>query len=134
MTRILLVEDHVAFSQALAKLLGKEPGFEVVAEVGTLSEARRVLAEEVELVVLDLRLPDGDGATLLCELGPHTKVTWDNATSSSKARFSTRWLYVFSPASWLSLPNTLFHHVGYSPAVLFADPLENFASSVHESL
>src|SRR3712207_7247278 len=34
------VEDHVSFRQALAFMLEREPGFEVVEQVGSVAEAR----------------------------------------------------------------------------------------------
>jgi len=34
--RVLLVEDHTAFREALMFTFDHEPGFEVVAEVGTV--------------------------------------------------------------------------------------------------
>jgi DNA-binding NarL/FixJ family response regulator len=33
--RVILVEDHIAFRQALAFLLGREPDLEVVAQAGS---------------------------------------------------------------------------------------------------
>jgi two-component system KDP operon response regulator KdpE len=36
-----------------------------VTEAGTLAEARRALAEDPALVILDLGLPDGDGVELV---------------------------------------------------------------------
>ena len=41
MRRILLVEDHASFRQTLAFVFDQEPEFEVVAQAGTLAEARR---------------------------------------------------------------------------------------------
>jgi len=38
MIRILLVEDHVIFRNALALLLGREPDLEVVTQAGSLAE------------------------------------------------------------------------------------------------
>lgn len=69
MKRVMLVEDHAPFRQAIAFILGREAGIEVVSQAGTLDEARRLLAEqEVDLVILDLRLPDGDGRDLIGEI------------------------------------------------------------------
>lgn len=66
--RVLLVEDHTAFREALMFSFDHEPGFEVVAEAGSVEEARRVSHGDVDLTVLDLDLPDGDGTGLLPEL------------------------------------------------------------------
>jgi hypothetical protein len=41
--RIILVEDHAAFRQALAFLRGHEPDLEVVAPAGSLAQARQML-------------------------------------------------------------------------------------------
>jgi DNA-binding NarL/FixJ family response regulator len=63
----MLVEDHASFRQALAFVLGREPGFEVVAQAGSLAEARQVL-EGVDVAIVDLALPDGNGADLIDDL------------------------------------------------------------------
>ena len=64
MTRVLLVEDHLSFRQALAFMLDREPDLEVVGQAGTLAEARGQL-EGVEVAVIDLDLPDGDGLAVV---------------------------------------------------------------------
>ena len=68
MIRVLLVEDHAAFRGALACLLGREPDLEVVAQAGSLAEAREVLDGRLDVAVVDLALPDGDGSELIGEL------------------------------------------------------------------
>jgi DNA-binding NarL/FixJ family response regulator len=68
MIRILLVEDHDIFRSTLALLLGHEPDLEVVAQAGSLAEAREVLDGRFDVAVLDLGLPDGDGRELIGEL------------------------------------------------------------------
>jgi DNA-binding NarL/FixJ family response regulator len=65
--RVLLVDDHATFREPLAFMFEREPEFEVVAQAGSLAEARRVL-EGVDLAVVDLDLPDGDGSALIGEL------------------------------------------------------------------
>jgi DNA-binding NarL/FixJ family response regulator len=64
----MLVEDHAAFRQSLAALLSQEPDFEVVAQAGSLSQARKMLDTPLDVAVLDLSLPDGDGRDLIGEL------------------------------------------------------------------
>jgi DNA-binding NarL/FixJ family response regulator len=65
--RVLLVDDHAAFREPLAFMFDREPEFEVVAQAGSLAEARRDL-EAIDLAVVDLDLPDGDGTELIGEL------------------------------------------------------------------
>jgi two-component system nitrate/nitrite response regulator NarL len=69
-TRILLVEDHSSFRQALAFVLEAEPEFVVAAQAGTIAGAHEALAESggVDIAVVDLGLPDGDGVDLIREL------------------------------------------------------------------
>jgi DNA-binding NarL/FixJ family response regulator len=74
-TRILLVEDHASFRQALAFMLERESEFEVVGQVGSVAEARaldRQSLEDVEVAIVDLALPDGDGLDLLDDLSSRT--------------------------------------------------------------
>ncbi len=71
MERILLVEDHTAFRQTLALVVEGEPEFKVVAQAGTLAEAREALnslEDGIEVGVFDLSLPDGEGTELIQEL------------------------------------------------------------------
>lgn len=77
MHRIFLVEDHASFRQTLALMLDRDTEFEVIAQAGSLAEARRVLDEigdGANLGVFDLTLPDGEGIELIEELrevNPH---------------------------------------------------------------
>ena len=71
MSRLFLLEDHSWFRKALADLLEREPDLEVVAQAGSLSEARReaaAKAERIDLAVVDLLLPDGIGTDLIRDL------------------------------------------------------------------
>lgn len=65
--KVLLVEDDREIRTLMQSVLTVE-GFEVVTAV-SLSEARSLFANAApDVIVLDLGLPDGDGATLLREL------------------------------------------------------------------
>lgn len=60
--RLLVVDDHEVVREGLVALLSRREEFQVVAEAGTVAEsiaaARRF---EPDLVVMDVRLPDGSG-------------------------------------------------------------------------
>ena len=80
MLRLLLVEDHAAVRAALALVLGQRPDMEMVAQCGSvagvLALGRGVLAT-IDVALLDLMLPDGDGAELipvLREANPSVRV------------------------------------------------------------
>src|SRR5215216_7902163 len=67
--RVMLVEDHLSFRQALAFLLTREPDLEVVAQAGSLAQAREALVDRrLDVAMVDLGLPDGDGRELIGEL------------------------------------------------------------------
>jgi DNA-binding NarL/FixJ family response regulator len=68
--RLLLVEDHVTFRQALKFVLNLRPGMRVVAECGSLAECRALgdRLRAIDLALLDLVLPDGDGVGLIALL------------------------------------------------------------------
>jgi len=69
MQRILLLEDHASFRQTLAYVFDQQPDFQVVAQAGTLTEARLAMdGSEADLGVIDLTLPDGEGTVLIPEL------------------------------------------------------------------
>jgi DNA-binding NarL/FixJ family response regulator len=65
-TRVLLVEDHALFRQALSLLLYRHPHMEVM-QAGTLAEARLLLGG-VDVVALDNYLPDGVGTELIVDV------------------------------------------------------------------
>jgi CheY-like chemotaxis protein len=79
-TRVLVVDDHPAFRRAARRLL-EAAGMVVVAEVaGAVDAIETATAMRPDLVLLDVRLPDGDGfavARLLADagLGPTTVLT-----------------------------------------------------------
>lgn len=69
LTRIMLVDDHPDFRDLMVTLLENQPDLVVVAQAGTMAEARSQAAtSSFDVVVLDLGLPDGNGADLIGEL------------------------------------------------------------------
>ncbi len=63
MTRILIVEDHTSFRQALAAVLSLEEGLTVTGQLGTGDPDEAVTAAAgVDVAIVDLELPGGDGA------------------------------------------------------------------------
>jgi two-component system nitrate/nitrite response regulator NarL len=65
--RLGLIEDHSVVRQALAFVLEREAGFEVVAQAGSVAEARE-FPTEVDVAIIDLGLPDGNGTDVIREL------------------------------------------------------------------
>jgi two-component system nitrate/nitrite response regulator NarL len=66
---VLLIDDHALCRRGLAELLERRPGITVAGFTGDPNEASRMVAALVpDLVVLDLRMPDVDGLTLLKRL------------------------------------------------------------------
>ena len=60
--RLLVVDDHEVVRQGLVSLLERREHFQVVAEAGTAAEAVEMARKfEPDLVVMDVRLPDGSG-------------------------------------------------------------------------
>jgi DNA-binding NarL/FixJ family response regulator len=59
---LLVVDDHEVVRQGLVSLLSRRPRFHVVAEAGTVAEAIDAARKfQPELVIMDVRLPDGSG-------------------------------------------------------------------------
>ena len=67
MTRVVLIDDHTAFRQALALLVAHQLELTVVAQAGTVAEGQRMLPEG-DLAVVDVALPDGSGVELVRHL------------------------------------------------------------------
>jgi two-component system, NarL family, response regulator DevR len=75
---LLVVDDHEVVRQGLVAVLDRRPEFQVVAEAGTVAEsiaaARRF---QPDLIVMDVRLPDGSGVEACREIRaelPDTRV------------------------------------------------------------
>ena len=67
--RILLVDDHAVVRAGLRSVLETESDFVVVGEAGTVTEGiRRVGYDSPDLVIMDVRLPDGSGVEACREI------------------------------------------------------------------
>lgn len=65
MTRVFLVDDHEIVRRGIADLIDAERDLEVVGESGTVrGTVAKVELTNPDVVVLDVRLPDGDGIEL----------------------------------------------------------------------
>jgi two-component system, NarL family, response regulator DevR len=76
--RIIIVDDHEVVRLGLRALLERHPNFSVVDEAGTAKDAvQKVLQHRPEVVVMDIRLPGGNGIEACREIAaqaPDTKV------------------------------------------------------------
>src|SRR5690349_13943 len=67
--RVLVVDDHAVFSDALATILRTEPDIEVVGKGGTVREAIDAARElQPNVVLLDVHMPDGSGIEAAAEI------------------------------------------------------------------
>jgi DNA-binding NarL/FixJ family response regulator len=80
--RVLLVEDSDVYRDSLVFLLGTRDDLEIVAAVETGAAAVRACREhDPDVVVLDYRLPDVDGATVAADLGADVAIVFLSASA-----------------------------------------------------
>jgi two-component system, NarL family, response regulator DevR len=76
--RVLVVDDHEVVRRGLIALLGARGRFKVVAQAATVRAAMSEVAlHRPDIVVMDLRLPDGSGidaCRAICDKHPATRV------------------------------------------------------------
>jgi two-component system, NarL family, response regulator DevR len=68
MIRLILVDDHEIVRRGLKELFEAEDDLTVVAQAGSLDEALALDLTDVDVAVLDVRLPDGNGVDLCRQL------------------------------------------------------------------
>jgi DNA-binding NarL/FixJ family response regulator len=90
--RLLVVDDHEVVRQGLVALLDRRENFQVVAEAGTVAEAVEMAhRHRPDLVIMDVRLPDGSGIEACREIRaelPATRVVMLTSYPDEEAVFS----------------------------------------------
>ncbi|MCB1602651.1 MAG: response regulator transcription factor [Lysobacterales bacterium] len=66
--RVGIVEDHADLRAALEQTLQSAPDFCLSFSAEDLAQARRLMVQDFDLLILDLSLPDGLGTTLIPDL------------------------------------------------------------------
>jgi DNA-binding NarL/FixJ family response regulator len=91
--RILIVDDHEVVRMGLRTLLEKRPGFLVVGEAGTAEESVEAAAQsQPDVVVMDIRLPDGSGVDACREIRdqrPETQVIMLTSYADDEALYGS---------------------------------------------
>ncbi|MFF4617091.1 response regulator [Nonomuraea jabiensis] len=75
MLRVMIVDDHPVVREGLRGMLLAEPDLEVVGEAGSGDEAVVVVPRlRPDVILMDLRMPGGDGVSAIERLGPGHRV------------------------------------------------------------
>ena len=84
-TRVLVVDDHEMFSEALELMLRRQPDVRLVGSARDAAEALEMLQDEPDVVLMDLDMPGVDGITAtrqIREVVPDAKVVLLTAVQS----------------------------------------------------
>lgn len=72
--RLGIVDDHPMVAMGLDAALATFDDLEVVAHAGSMGDARQLLVrDDLDVVLLDVRLEDGNGIQALAERGPRSR-------------------------------------------------------------
>jgi DNA-binding NtrC family response regulator len=88
MANILVVDDEIGIRELLSEILTDEGHTVLTAENAAAARAAR-LSEELDLVLLDIWMPDTDGVTLLKEWASHGQLTMPVIMMSGHATIDT---------------------------------------------
>lgn len=91
--RVMLVDDHEVVREGLKALLNRREGMTVVGEAGSVAQSIEVAQRErPDVVVMDLRLPDGTGIEACREIRselPNAKVIMLTSYADEEAVMSS---------------------------------------------
>lgn len=91
--RVMIVDDHEVVREGLRSLLNRRPGMTVVAEAGTVKDAVETAVKlRPDVVVMDVRLPDGSGVEACREIRseiPETKLIMLTSYADDEAIMSS---------------------------------------------
>ena len=91
--RIVLVDDHEVVRNGIKSLLAETPDVSVVGEAGTVKDAiERAVWARPDVVIMDVRLPDGSGIEATREIRarlPNTQVLMLTTFSDDEALFAS---------------------------------------------
>jgi DNA-binding response OmpR family regulator len=88
MANILVVDDEIGIRELLSEILSDEGHVVFTAENAAAARSAR-LREELDLVLLDIWMPDTDGVTLLKEWASHGQLTMPVIMMSGHATIDT---------------------------------------------
>jgi two-component system response regulator DevR len=91
--KVMIVDDHEVVREGLRSLLNRRSGMRVVAEAGTVARAVELaLKERPNVVVMDVRLPDGSGVEACREIRaqlPDTRLIMLTSYADDEAVFAS---------------------------------------------
>ena len=91
--RVVLVDDHEVVRNGIKSLLAETPNVSVVGEAGTVKDAiERAVCARPDVVIMDVRLPDGSGIEATREIRarlPNTQVLMLTTFSDDEALFAS---------------------------------------------
>jgi response regulator of citrate/malate metabolism len=120
--RVLVVEDEELAAEAHAAYVGRVDGFELAGVVRSAAAAIRHLAGDpgVDLILLDMHLPDGHGLALLQRLRAAGHLSDVIAVTSARDTEVVRRavaqgvvLYLLKPFSFATFRSKLEHYAAY---------------------
>lgn len=150
--RVLVVEDEEVAATAHASYVERMPGFEVAGVVRSAGEAARFLEAEVadgrtvDLLLLDMHLPDGHGLGLLQRLRASGHLCDVVAVTSARDPDVVRHavaqgvvLYLLKPFTFATFQDKLHQYAAYrerlaaAPAEVVQDEVDRLFSSLRPS-